>query len=166
MRRALVLAALLSVLCVGYANGSSWRIPKAGITVIDATVWPAEVERLVAKWDVLPLTVEPGPCEWKRGAIVLCAGHYGVSSGAAGGLLKERGQRIVAGKVAFNLDYSAYDIPELREWLLCHEFGHMLGLLHDDVPLTAPDAAYHHGCMNTVWQGEPNPSQYDLEQLR
>jgi hypothetical protein len=123
--------------------------------------WNESVEAVVAAWDAatphLRFRVEhrKGGCShWLgTGRIIFCDGGVG-PSGWDGAMLDWRGRELVASLIRIQ------DDDPTNRYILCHEFGHAIGLMHN--------RAVGESCLADYSEDDPisAPGPFDRESLR
>lgn len=136
-----------------------WRNTSANpvvLTVGDnvSPLWDGHLTDAVQDWDqslVLDLSVVPGAanprsCKPGTGTIEVCAASYGFKGWLGLARIWVSGVHITAASVQLNdtylIDYAAvygYDTPEWRQFVMCQELGHVVGLDHVDEDFENPN---------------------------
>lgn len=99
---------------------------------------------------------KPGKCRWREGAIVICSRT--ITNEAAAHARTGGGNREIT-KVRIEIQPEYADPMFIDTMLLCHEFGHALGLSHNDQPETS--------CLGSAWGTSlTTPGPYDAKSLR
>lgn len=183
-------ALFLSILLIARADHSwgdyHWArttnpfILKLGDNV--SNTWDAHLSVASTDWSVsniLDTTVVPGkpnnakPCKPVSGRVEICNSGYGNNGWLGIAQIWASGTHITQGVVKMNDTYfktATYNKPSWKQFVMCQEIGHTLGLNHQDEVFSNPnlgtcmdytnDPAHNDGVGNNLL-----PNAHDYEQL-
>ncbi len=121
--------------------------------------------------NVLDTVVKPGKtnpraCRATDGRVEVCSNKYGFTGWLGVAQIWVSGQHIAKGTVRVNDSYyntSTYNTPSWRNFVMCQEVGHTLGLDHQDEIFGNPNLDT---CMdyssNPLTNQHPNQHDYDI----
>lgn len=137
--------------------------------------WDVYLANTAADWSesaVLNTTVVPGSATAKRcraqaGRVEVCNSTYGNNGWLGVASIWISGGHITQGTVKVNDTYfntAKYNTPAWRNFVMCQEVGHTLGLDHQDEVFTNSNLGT---CMDYTNDPTPNqsPNQHDYDQL-
>jgi len=139
-----------------------------------SAVWDVSLAGAAADWsvsDVLDTNVVAGNstrnCRPTNGRVEVCNAKYGYNGWLGVASIWANGDHIVQGTVKVNDTYfntAKYNTPAWRNFVMCQEIGHTLGLDHQDEDFGNPNLDT---CMDYTSAPDSNqhPNQHDYDEL-
>ena len=141
-----------------------------------STVWDAHLAMASGDWSqsvVLDTNIaagqtNPKSCKPVNGRVEVCNSKYGNTGWLGVAQIWVSGSHITTGAVKLNDSYfnmPAYNTPAWRQFVVCQEIGHTLGLDHQDENFGNPNLGT---CMDYTSDPSTNqhPNAHDYEQLQ
>lgn len=142
-----------------------------------STIWDGHLDVAVSDWNqssVLDLAeiaggTNPRSCRATAGRVEVCSERYGRTGWLGIAQIWVSGSHITQGVVKVNDTYHnspPYNTPAWRQFVMCQEIGHTLGLNHQDEDFGAANLGT---CMDygdpTNDSAQQHPNAHDFEQL-